>query len=168
MSVNKVHGQRQGGVFADGFFTCRPQLRNRVQSALHLQLTKPDPVSLARTRGWLPLYAARIEDLGPGDFGKVDCAACRHVALLRQKILLKAGLSRSAKVLDLKGSLRCRGCGREERRRMGNTSSPLPLGLARPDRDCQAGSANAESRRPVQSRVALAFNPRYVLASQTQ
>jgi hypothetical protein len=24
----------------------------------------------------MPLYAARIEDLGPGDFVKVDCAAC--------------------------------------------------------------------------------------------
>jgi len=23
---------------------------------------------------WLPLYAARIEDLGSGDFVKVDCA----------------------------------------------------------------------------------------------
>jgi len=28
------------------------------------------------------LYAARLEDLGPGDFVKVDCAACRHTALL--------------------------------------------------------------------------------------
>jgi hypothetical protein len=28
----------------------------------------------------LPLYAARIEDLGPGDFVKVDCAACHHGA----------------------------------------------------------------------------------------
>jgi hypothetical protein len=25
----------------------------------------------------LPLYAARIEDLGPGDFVKVDRAACQ-------------------------------------------------------------------------------------------
>jgi hypothetical protein len=30
----------------------------------------------------LPLYAARIEDLGPGDFVKVDCGACSHPALL--------------------------------------------------------------------------------------
>jgi hypothetical protein len=30
----------------------------------------------------LPLDAARIEDLGLGDFVKVDCAACHHVALL--------------------------------------------------------------------------------------
>jgi hypothetical protein len=27
----------------------------------------------------LPLYAARIEDLGQGDFEKVDCAGCHHV-----------------------------------------------------------------------------------------
>jgi hypothetical protein len=26
----------------------------------------------------LPLYAASIEDLGPGDFVKVDCSACGH------------------------------------------------------------------------------------------
>jgi hypothetical protein len=25
-----------------------------------------------------PLYATRIEDLGQGDFVKVDCAACHH------------------------------------------------------------------------------------------
>jgi hypothetical protein len=29
----------------------------------------------------LPLYLARIEDLGQSDFVKVDCAACHHVAL---------------------------------------------------------------------------------------
>ena len=29
------------------------------------------------------LYAARIEDLGPGDFVKIDCPACHHVALQR-------------------------------------------------------------------------------------
>ena len=28
----------------------------------------------------LPLYASRIEDLGLGDFVKVDCAACHHIA----------------------------------------------------------------------------------------
>jgi hypothetical protein len=53
----------------------------------------------------LPLYAARIEDLGPGDFVKVDCAACHHVALLPPEALLRVGLSPGAKVLDLKGRL---------------------------------------------------------------
>ena len=63
----------------------------------------------------LPLYAARIEDLSQGDFVKVDCAACHHVALLTPEALLRVGLSRAAKVLDLKGRFRCRGCGRKGR-----------------------------------------------------
>jgi hypothetical protein len=63
----------------------------------------------------LPLYAARIEDLGQGDFVKVDCAGCHHVAPLTPEVLLRAVLSPAAKVLDLKGRLRCRGCGRKGR-----------------------------------------------------
>ena len=61
----------------------------------------------------LPLYAARIEDLGSGDLVKVDCAACHHVALMTSDALMRAGLSPAAKVLDLKGRFRCRGCGRK-------------------------------------------------------
>ena len=38
-----------------------------------------------------------------GDFVKVDCAACHHVALLTPEVLLRGGLSPGAKVLDLKG-----------------------------------------------------------------
>jgi ribosomal protein S27E len=68
-----------------------------------------------RERGMLPLYAARIEDLGQGDFVKVDCAACHHVALLTQGALLKLGFSPQAKVLDLKERVRCRGCGKRGR-----------------------------------------------------
>jgi ribosomal protein S27E len=63
----------------------------------------------------LPLYAARIEDLGQGDFVKVDCAACHHVALLTPAFLLCLGLSPQTKVLDLKGRVRCRGCGKRGR-----------------------------------------------------
>jgi len=37
-----------------------------------------------------PLYAARIEDLGPGDFVRVDCAACYNVALLTPEALLRS------------------------------------------------------------------------------
>ena len=62
-----------------------------------------------------PLYAARIEDLGSGDFVKVDCPACHHVALLTPEALLRVGLIPATKVLDLKGRLRCRGCGRKGR-----------------------------------------------------
>jgi hypothetical protein len=63
----------------------------------------------------LPFYAARIEDLGPGDFVKVDCAACHHVALLAPEFLLRLGLSPQTKVLDLKERVRCRGCGKRDR-----------------------------------------------------
>jgi hypothetical protein len=59
----------------------------------------------------LPLYAARIEDLGQSDFVKVDCAACHPVALLAPEFLMRLGLSPQAKVLDLKERVRCRGCG---------------------------------------------------------
>ena len=61
------------------------------------------------------MYAARIEDLGVGDFVKIDCAACNHVALLTPEVLLRSGLGPAAKILDLKGRLRCRGCGRKGR-----------------------------------------------------
>jgi len=59
----------------------------------------------------LPLYLARIEDLGRGDLLRVDCAACHHVALLTPELLVRLGLSPQAKVLDLKWRVRCRGCG---------------------------------------------------------
>jgi hypothetical protein len=63
----------------------------------------------------VPLYAVRIEDAGPGDFVKVDCAACGHTALLTQAFLVRLGLKPSHRVLDLKDRLRCRGCGRRGR-----------------------------------------------------
>jgi hypothetical protein len=62
-----------------------------------------------------PLYLARIEDLGRGDLVKVDCAGCQHVALLAQEFLRRLGLDPRAKVLDLTGRVRCRGCGAKAR-----------------------------------------------------
>jgi hypothetical protein len=59
----------------------------------------------------VPLYAARIEDLGPGDFVKVDCAACSHTALLTSEFLARLGLESRQKVLDLGDRVRCRRCG---------------------------------------------------------
>src|SRR5882724_8501020 len=59
----------------------------------------------------LPLYRARIEDLRRADIVQVDCAACRHVALLTPDFLLRLGLSPQAKVPDLKSRVRCRGWG---------------------------------------------------------
>lgn len=34
----------------------------------------------------VPLCAARIEDLGPGDFVKVEYTACSHRELIRAKL----------------------------------------------------------------------------------
>jgi hypothetical protein len=59
----------------------------------------------------VPLYAARIEDLGPRDFVKIDCAACGHTALLTPAFLARLGLEPRRKVLDLNDRVRCRGCG---------------------------------------------------------
>ena len=59
----------------------------------------------------LPLYLARIEDLGRGDLLRVDCAACHHVALLTPTAFLRLGRSASIKVLDLKWRVMCRGGG---------------------------------------------------------
>jgi hypothetical protein len=53
----------------------------------------------------------RIEDLGPGDFVKLDCAACSHTAVLSTAFLSRLGLTPRHKVLDLEDRARCRGCG---------------------------------------------------------
>ena len=37
----------------------------------------------------VPLYAARIEDLGPGDCVKVECLSCGHDALITRSALLQ-------------------------------------------------------------------------------
>jgi hypothetical protein len=60
----------------------------------------------------VPLYAARIQDLGPGDFVKVECVACGHVELLAPGKLRIKGLALPpyTPVLDLEPRLRCREC----------------------------------------------------------
>jgi hypothetical protein len=64
----------------------------------------------------LPLYLARIGDLGRGDLVKVNCTACDHVALLTpEALLVRLGGNGGTKVLELKERLRCRGCGRKGR-----------------------------------------------------
>jgi hypothetical protein len=59
----------------------------------------------------VPLYAARIEDLGPGDFVKVECIACGHDTLIPPSALLHGlRLPAVTLVLDLAPRLRCRQC----------------------------------------------------------
>ena len=59
----------------------------------------------------VPLYAARIEDLGPGDFVRVECLACGHDLLIPPSSLLNGPrLPPYTPVLDLEQRLRCREC----------------------------------------------------------
>jgi hypothetical protein len=59
----------------------------------------------------VPLYAARIEDLGPGDLVRVECAACGHDVLIPPSALLQGlRLQPTTLVADLEPRLRCREC----------------------------------------------------------
>jgi hypothetical protein len=66
-------------------------------------------------------WLAHGENLAPYEAGQTlpdpnfAAPACHHVALLTPEALPRVGLSPAAKVLDLKGRLRCRGCGRKGR-----------------------------------------------------
>jgi hypothetical protein len=59
----------------------------------------------------VPLYAARIEDLGPGDFVRAECAVCGHDELIPASALLQGlRLPPHIPVLDLEPRLRSREC----------------------------------------------------------
>lgn len=91
----------------------------------------------------LPLHAARLSDLGQGDFVKVDCAACHHVALLTPEALVRMGLLPATKVLDLNSRLRCRECGSKGGGRW--FRSPGEIGI-RDKRDVLPSSKQRDSR----------------------
>ena len=56
----------------------------------------------------VPLYAARVQDLGPGDVVVFRCGACGHTAELPLSALIQGlGLKPTEKVLDLERRLRC-------------------------------------------------------------
>jgi hypothetical protein len=57
----------------------------------------------------VPLYAARISDLGPDDRVVVECA-CGHLEHLTAAMLTTAGVGPDTKVLDLKAKLKCQEC----------------------------------------------------------
>jgi hypothetical protein len=59
----------------------------------------------------VPLYAARIEDLGIGDFVRVSCRICDHTALLTAAFLLRLGWPAHQNILELKPNMQCRACG---------------------------------------------------------
>lgn len=57
----------------------------------------------------VPLYAARLEDLGEGDLVKLECT-CGHTELLTAAMLRKAKVTLHEKLVDLAPRLRCREC----------------------------------------------------------
>jgi hypothetical protein len=62
-------------------------------------------------RPMVPLYAARMRDLGPGDFVKVECMACGHDELIPASALLQGMRPPPfTPVVDLQPRLRCREC----------------------------------------------------------
>ena len=71
----------------------------------------------------VPMYAARVSDLGPGDFVRVECGACGHDMLIPASSLTtglrlaKPSASPGARALgpderitDLAARFRCREC----------------------------------------------------------
>ena len=59
--------------------------------------------------GMVPLYAARVQDLGPDDVAVFKCGACGHTAELWPSLLIGGlGLQPTDKVLDLERRLQCR------------------------------------------------------------
>ena len=59
----------------------------------------------------VPLYAARIEDLGLVGLVVVECHSCNNVGLLSARFLLSVGFPPYQKVRELQRQTRCRGCG---------------------------------------------------------
>jgi hypothetical protein len=52
--------------------------------------------------GMVPLYAARVQDLGTDDYVVIKCGACGHTAEIPPSALLRGlGLKPNEKVLDL-------------------------------------------------------------------
>jgi hypothetical protein len=59
----------------------------------------------------VPLYAALVQDLGPGDVAVFKCGACGHTAKIPPSGLRRGlGLQPTEKVLDLERRLWCRLC----------------------------------------------------------
>jgi hypothetical protein len=57
----------------------------------------------------VPLYAARLEDLGLGNLVQLECA-CGRTAVFTPAMLRTAGVEPAEKVVDLESRFRCREC----------------------------------------------------------
>jgi hypothetical protein len=60
----------------------------------------------------VPLYNARIRDLGPDDCVRIVCFACKDEMLVSMVALLRwPHVSPETPILDLERRVRCRACG---------------------------------------------------------
>jgi hypothetical protein len=57
----------------------------------------------------VPVYAARVSDLGPSDIVQVECT-CGHAERLTAAMLITAGVGPDCKVENLTSRMRCREC----------------------------------------------------------
>jgi hypothetical protein len=58
----------------------------------------------------VPLYAARVSDLRPGDFVRVECV-CGHDEMIPAAVLTQGlRLAPDERIVDLAPRLRCREC----------------------------------------------------------
>jgi hypothetical protein len=58
----------------------------------------------------VPLYAARVQDLGPDDMAVFKCGAYGHRGASSERPAARIGLEPTAKILDLERRLVCRLC----------------------------------------------------------
>jgi hypothetical protein len=76
-----------------------------------------------------PLYAAKLQDLGPDDRIRVECGACKHVGLIAATGL---GLTPHTAVLDLRHCCAAKGAvqrGEPLSRSSGPTHQPKMAGI---------------------------------------
>lgn len=57
----------------------------------------------------VPLYAARVADLGPDDWLHIECG-CGHIEDLTASMLGPAGVAPDTRILDLQRRLKCKEC----------------------------------------------------------
>jgi len=58
----------------------------------------------------VPLYAARVSDLGPGDFIRVECVCGHDEMIPANGFAQRLRLEPDEKIIDLTPRLRCREC----------------------------------------------------------
>jgi hypothetical protein len=91
----------------------------------------------------VPLYAARLEDLGPGNLVQLECAGGR-TAVFTPAMLRTTGVEPAERVVGLESRFHCRECDAGERRRCRSNGNGKSSALIR-GREIAAGAVNRAS-----------------------